>query len=123
LDPVDKAIDLGIAMEILLLHDQTKQDPIALPFRLRGAWLLAKTAEERVELERTLNDIYDCRCQAVHRGTWKARSQKMPLPDLLKRGQDLCTEMARVILRKGGFPDWQRLVLGAEDQTIQGSGQ
>jgi hypothetical protein len=114
---IDKAIDLGIAMEILLLHDRPKNDSIAFPFRLRGAWLLAKTAKERVEIERTLNKIYDCRCQAVHTGKCEARSREMTLPSLLQRGQDLCTEAARIILRKGGWPDWDKMVLDAEDRA------
>ncbi len=117
LNAIDKAIDLGIAMEVLLLHDQTEQDPIALPFRLRGAWLLAKTPKERTEIERTFNKVYDCRCQAVHSGKCEAPSKEMSLSTLLERGQDLCAEVARTVLRRGGFPDWQKLVLGAEEQA------
>ncbi len=111
---IDKAIDLGIAMEILLLHDRSKHDQIAFPFRLRGAWLLAKSAKERIKIERTLNSIYDCRCQAVHSGKCEAPTREESLPRLFERGQDLCAEVARCILRRGVFPDWHKLVLGGE---------
>jgi hypothetical protein len=112
---IDKAIDLGIAMEILLLHDRSKPDQLAFPFRLRGAWLLAKTPEERVEIERSLSKIYECRSQAVHRGKCAAQFKDISLSALLERGQDLCTELAKTILRRGSFPNWNELVLGAEE--------
>ena len=38
--PIDCAIDLGIALEALLLGELAPNEQISLAFRLRGAWLL-----------------------------------------------------------------------------------
>jgi len=110
---IDKAIDLGIAMEVLLLHDRSEHDQISFTFRLRGAWLLADSGEERIEIERILSRIYTCRSQAVHAGKCKSPSKKMSLSSLLEQGQDLCAEAVRAILHKGGFPNWNKLILDA----------
>jgi hypothetical protein len=67
--PIDCAIDLGLALEALLLSDLNANDQISLAFRLRGAWLLGENPIERRSYTQQFNAIYTCRSTAVHRGT------------------------------------------------------
>jgi hypothetical protein len=55
-DFTDMSIDLGIALEALLLHDLNGQDRGKLKFRLslRGAWLGAKNEKERAGIQAAL---------------------------------------------------------------------
>jgi hypothetical protein len=64
----DKILDLGIALEMLLLKDNANHEQLALSFRLRGAWLVASSAEERVVAYGKLRDIYKYRSQVAHSG-------------------------------------------------------
>ncbi len=70
-DFADQAIDLGIALEALLLHELGKEDRGELRYRLslRGAWLGGGDEQERAEIQRTLKAVYDLRSRAVHAGT------------------------------------------------------
>lgn len=112
---LDKAIDLGIGLESLLLHDRGSNEPISFPFRLRGAWLLGADARDRLGYLHLLKSIYDCRCEAVHAGKFRPKfAKKLPLPlnELLKKGEDLCADMIKWVLEEGKFPDWEKLILG-----------
>ncbi len=113
--PVDKSIDLGIALESLLLHDRASNEPISFPFRLRGAWIMGSDASKREEYMQLFKSIYDCRCEAVHTGKFTTKFTKklhLPLNDLLKKGEDLCAEMIKWILQKGELPEWKKLIVG-----------
>ena len=112
---VDRAIDLGIALEVILLNDRTVDDSISFPFRLRGAWLLGKDAAERRDCLKLLKDVYSCRSKAVHTGKFNGKSARglsLPVNDILTRGDELGVSMIRRILQLQEFPDWDDLVLG-----------
>lgn len=119
----EKAIDLGIALEALLLNDRERDDSIALPFRLRGAWLLGQgsTPRERKELLDIFNDLYDCRSKAVHKGTLKSgsakyKSGKTPI-EILNIGDELCVKIIEAIITNGGFHnsnEWNELLMGSQ---------
>jgi hypothetical protein len=64
----DKILDLGITLEMLLLDDNRNNDQLSLSFRLRGSWLLGKSAEDRIEKHRQLREIYAYRSQVAHSG-------------------------------------------------------
>ena len=66
----DISIDLGIALEALLLHEQNKKNRGELRFRLglRGAWLVGSDGNERAEILKLLREVYDLRSIAVHSG-------------------------------------------------------
>ncbi len=69
---VDMAIELGIAMESLLLEDDDKAE---LSFRLavHAAWLLGKDRDERREFFKIFRFLYGLRSSAVHRGELRGR--------------------------------------------------
>lgn len=111
----DKAIDLGIALEILLLHDREKYELIAFPFRLRGAWFLGEGERRRFVYD-LLSAIYDCRCSAVHSGKlrknkYKINDQNFSLEELFKEGFKICADLIIKIIKTGKFPDWNNLIL------------
>ncbi len=111
----DKILDLGIAVEMLLLKDLGERDPISLPFRLRGSWLLGHDFQRRKEVYATLKDLYTYRCQIAHDGSFKkekdfqAASQK--LPDFY----DIAEQILNLTLSPN-YPkdssDWNDLCLG-----------
>lgn len=115
--PVDMAIDLGIALEALLLGDNDSRDQLALSFRLRGAWLLGKDANEREKLVNIFKAIYACRCDAVHAGhvgsVVKVGKEKVPIHDFFYRlAIPTAADAIYRIISLGRFPDWQTLILG-----------
>ena len=68
----DMALDLGIALEMLLLNIEHNRNDLPgqlhLHFRLRGAWLIGTTPVERRELFRIFGKIYSWRSQVAHNG-------------------------------------------------------
>ena len=116
----DCAIDLGLALEALLLADLSPNDQISLAFRLRGAWLLGATPAERRALAQQFNAIYTCRSSVVHRGTlpsdkFQVDGEKLTAEDFIShRACSLATSAVLKIIERGDFPDWGALVVGAE---------
>jgi hypothetical protein len=108
----DAAIDLGIALEALLVHDRGPLDPIAFPMRLRGAWLLGDNLAKRKVLLEMLRNLYVLRSQAVHTGKVDAVIKGTATVDLLGKGFELCVEAIEKIIRDGGFPEWDSIILG-----------
>jgi hypothetical protein len=109
-DFTDKVIDLGIALEALLLHEQ-KGDRCELKFRLglRGAWLLGSDAEERVEIQRALGKVYQLRSDAVHVGKVERNDSN---ERVIEQGTVLCRRLIRKMIEAHGRIDWNTLVLG-----------
>lgn len=64
----DKILDLGIALEMMLLEDNNNNGQLSLSFRLRGSWLISESQEERIENYEMLKDIYNSRSQVAHAG-------------------------------------------------------
>jgi hypothetical protein len=106
---VNRAIDLGIAVEMALLHEMGS-DRGELRYRtaLRGAYLLGKDGGNRREIFNTLRSAYDARSSAVHAGvlTKKGLIESLPVADTY------CADAIRSIIDRRGFPtDWESIVL------------
>ncbi len=120
--PVDKIIDLGIALEALYLSEGTKEQ-LTLQFRLRASWYLGKDKEHRKRLIDEFKSIYNLRSQAVHSGKIpdeiKIKKGENPTTtsEFITRAQDLCRDSILKILEDGEFPDWNNLILGEESCT------
>ena len=119
----DKALDLGIALEMLLLNTDHKNkelpSQLSLQFRLRGCWLIAESYEERSELYQKLGKIYGLRSQIAHNGN----SHELARMEHSKK-QEMLTDhivIAERIFQKlilDGFPtDWSSLILGRGNTT------
>jgi hypothetical protein len=104
--PTDSAIDLGIALESLLLNDlDDDRGELTFRLRLRGARLVADTLEERKEVDRLLRDVYKARSIAVHSGRLPERIGASTVPKLLEDGRRLASRAIEIIIR-GGAPNW-----------------
>jgi len=116
-DPVDKIIDLGIALESLYLSEGTREQ-LTLQFRLRASWHLGKDKEHRKRVMDEFKAIYDLRSQAVHSGTVpdkvkiRTGEERIATSEFIPKAQDLCQQSIMKILEDGEFPDWNNLILG-----------
>ena len=111
--PVDSAIDLGIALESLLLNDlDDERGELTFRLRVRGARLLGKTLDERREIYKALNAVYGLRSSAVHSGVLSETLNSKQLNDILERGQQIAADLVESVLRRGKSPDWGDVVLG-----------
>ncbi len=112
--PHDFALDLGIALEILLfLGDGTKSE-IRHKFSTRGAWLIGENSADRMAKAKQLAQIYDQRSDVAHGGLVKFKSKAAGSFQATKLEQLEIAECAfqRVIIE--GVPDWSSLTLGGE---------
>jgi hypothetical protein len=122
-DLADASIDLGIALEALLLHElngpsrkgkhgqDRGRDRGELRFRLslRGAWLAGNDPTERADIHQTLKGVYDLRSVAVHTGRVDPTQKNY---QKFGRGIQLCQQLIRRVIDEGGRVDWDALVLG-----------
>ena len=110
----DKILDLGIAMEMLLLQDNTHNAQLSLSFRLRGSWLLGTSADTRYEIYHQLKDIYRYRSDVAHSGVLckgdaaKIKTVRDAFPVYRSYAEDICRKIIQ-----DGKPDWDKLVLDA----------
>lgn len=109
----DKILDLGIAMEMLLLHDNANREQLALAFRLRGSWLLGSSPADRKDIYDCLKDVYKYRSDVAHSGVLlKGDPAKMHVVGTrFAKYQSLAERTVRKIM-KDGTPDWEHLITG-----------
>ncbi len=125
IDLQDMALDLGIALEMLLLNTEHNRSELPgqlhLHFRSRGAWLLGRTAAERRDLFRVFGKIYSWRSQVAHNGICDEliTTEAITHDEIEKKMEEHISVAERVfqalIIR--GTPDWQALILGGEDES------
>ena len=113
--PVDKSIDLRIALESLYLQDFTNEQSREMRFRLAlfGAWHLGVDFEERKRIRKKMRDAYDTASKAVHEGDLR---DSQAIRELLLDAQNLCRRGILKVLREG-YPSqegWGDLILGIE---------
>jgi hypothetical protein len=106
----DNSIDLGIALEALLLHN-LKGDRGELSFRmsLRGAWLAGADETERTAIQTTLKKVYGLRSKAVHAGSVPSTEENSAT---ISSGLDLCRRLISKVIDANADVAWDRLVLG-----------
>jgi hypothetical protein len=110
-DIVDKAIDLAIALEVMLLHDINGPE---LKFRssIRGATFLGNKKAERLKIFECLKKAYDLRSKAVHSGILQQTGQN---EQILDDATSACAQIARRLIERRSFPNWDHeFVLGGQ---------
>ena len=108
---VDRAIDLGIALESLLLQEDSSGQ-IALTFRLRAAWLLGDSNEgDRKANYDLFKLLYECRSKAVHKGELDDNIRGIPTVQVIDKGIQAAAKAIEIIMRQRSFPDWDSLIL------------
>jgi len=109
--PVDRALDLGMAAEIVLMHDHSSANTeIAHKIGSRAAWLLGNDPETRATIFAEMKALYHARSTAVHSG---ALSRKSTID--LDAADRLVTAAFIAILERGRYPDWASLVMGGDE--------
>lgn len=105
---VDKAIDLGIALEVILLHGINEGDRGEMRYRssVRGATFLGENKAERAQIFNRLRDTYDLRSAAVHSGVIKSEKRKKSPEKILEEAIRDTADIARKLIDRGSFPDW-----------------
>lgn len=91
---VDRAIDMGIALELLLLH-KCEQNELTFQLRTRGARLLASDPAGREAVFNTLKKAYDLRSTAVHQGVFRGK------PEDLDRAIETTRSVLVAVLSRG----------------------
>lgn len=106
---VDKAIDLGIAIEVMLLHGIGKNNIGELRFRtsIRGATFLGGEKLEQLKTFKLLKDAYDLRSKAVHTGILEPNKKEPPPKPILEDATSTCARIARKLIAIGSFPNWE----------------
>jgi hypothetical protein len=107
---VDKAIDLGIALEALLLHEINDNRELRFRFSLRGAQLLGGDLDTRRAQLKLLRDVYDLRSAAVHNGRLKETERNTAT---LSQALQVCARLIRLAIDRGARIDFDALELGA----------
>ena len=108
----DKILDLGIALEMILLEDNKNNDQLSLSFRLRGAWFISDDAKDRRAVYSALRSIYEHRSQVAHSGVLCGNH-----PEKIQKVRESYGEYEsiaeRIIAKRilEGKPDWTRLIL------------
>ena len=121
-DPVDKIIDLAIALEALYLPDQGES---TFKLAVRASWYLGENKKDRKELFTVFREFYKCRSAVVHGGDLDKKKNvtiegdSIPISKFITRTQDLCQESIEKIMqycsKEGKFPKndyWDSLILG-----------
>lgn len=114
----DKALDLGIALEMLLLGDEHRGQELpgqlSLHFRLRGSWLIGKSTAERQDYYRQLGKIYSLRSQVAHNGASNELEKMMPEAnkELADKHMALAERIFQTLICKGFPNDWSSITLG-----------
>lgn len=105
---VDKALELGMAAEIALMHgESTSNTEIAHKIGGRAAWLLGYDPAERTNIFNEMKLVYQARSQAVHSGVLSTKSKVN-----LEAGDKLVARAIAALLARGQFPNWSSLVMG-----------
>jgi hypothetical protein len=116
---VDRAIDLGIALEAMMLHDSSQsKDRGELRYRtaIRGAAFVGGTREERARNFRIMREAYDIRSEAVHAGKLdEKKKNRRDASPIIADASQLTLSIARKIIGLARFPVWEDYVLHGND--------
>lgn len=102
-DFADAAIDLGIALESILIKSDESTE-ITYRISMRGARLLGKTLDERLDLKKKLTKIYGMRSKAAHRGIVQSKSIDKEVL-LLREGFNLTAKAIQIVLTNKLYTD------------------
>ena len=108
----NKMLDLGIALEMVLLTRNPNHEQLAVSFRVRGAWLVGSDVN-RHEKHDDLKRIYNHRSEVAHSGLLcDGKSAKIKkVREAFPKYQALAEEIFQTLILRGE-PDWDRLILG-----------
>lgn len=116
-DSVNKAIDLGIALESVLTSPKTR-DQLSLQIRVLGAKLASSDPDKRAEIFSKLKCIYGIRSEAVHNGAVEKSYKIKGLGDkgtgsILDEGISILGDCLKEIIKRRGLSqeDTEKLLI------------
>lgn len=116
--PIDKIIDLVIALEALYV---TRKDKIERQLCHRASWYLGENEAHREEIETELKAVYQYRSDIVHsRGAGNKvefGERCVPVTHLVNKTQDICRISILKIIEERRIPDWGTLRQRAKYKT------
>ncbi len=62
---------------------------------------------DRLNTFKVLKHTYDLRSKAVHAGALTAKKNKPPPMEILEEAASICARIARKLIERGSFPDWE----------------
>lgn len=107
---VDTAIDLGIAMETLVV-EKTNDSTIGFMLRLRVARLLGNNINERKIIAKQIQRLYDLRSKAAHTGVLPNTIQNISSSTVLQQGAELVSSIIEHFILNDQ-PDWDNIIYG-----------
>ncbi len=112
----DKAAELSIALEALLVDDPGENTH---KVGLRASLLLGGTSQERIRNRAIIGGIYSARSALIHGGAKSAEIRLKeigPLPSqaVAEEGVGICAAVIRRILELGEIPSWYGFELGPD---------
>lgn len=103
-EPVDRAIDLGIALEMIFQYNNSGRQETTYKTAFRMACFLGTSFSTRSSIFEAVKTAYSARSSAVHNGIVKKKKELEILPVADK----LCCQAALKIISNGGFPEnWE----------------
>lgn len=110
INPVDAAIDLGIAVEAIFIPGEYQE--LTYKLSLRAGWYLGQDSESRLAVAELFRDLYHLRSIAVHTGNLRTKSTQPNAWGLLRSGFEKTAQALRHAIFDGDLPDWNTLVFG-----------
>ena len=112
----DKAAELSIALEALLVEDPGENTH---KVGLRASLLLGGTSQERIRHRAIIGGIYTARSALMHGGEESAEIRlkeigKLPSKAVAEEGVAICTAVIRRVIEQGEIPTWYGFELGAD---------
>ncbi len=123
-DIVDRAIDLGIALESVILSGKDDSNVTSeITYRLshRGAGFIAKDVQARKKTFHLLKAVYGLRSIAAHTGVVSKPAKSGGITwqpeDALSEAQKVCAQILTRCIMDGGRPDdWNIFIFGPEPE-------
>lgn len=112
---VDRAVDLGVALELLFTNAKPLDATIGFTLRVRAARLMRDTLSDRKELFSLLGKIYDLRSKAAHDGELPEQKNNQNIEGILIGAAHLTIQSLEFFIMNGGLYDdeqWKAVVLG-----------
>jgi hypothetical protein len=107
---VDRAIDLGIALEMLLLHGKGDKNELSFRLAAHGSMFIGGSPSHKKTNFALLKRVYQLRSQSVHTGQLKTKDIETA-PQDINAAIKLAAEVALKVLELGRFPNWENEVL------------
>ncbi len=116
----DRAIDLGTALEVLLMVGEGagQNHEINHKLRTRVAWLIGSNLEQRRDLSELAATLYSLRSKAAHGAPVPDQTtlfgRLLPTARILEVGAEVCALAALSVAKRGNWPKWGDVVLGLD---------